>query len=86
MIDEQWWLVELDEHGNPALVDGAHGDRHGADRAKYLFDSLGFSGNRRLVVAHVVLSEASPSSSGINRDAISTLNAIGLRPKKGPGQ
>lgn len=80
-IDEQWWLAELDQHGNPNLVDGAHSDRGGADQAKHLFDRLGFSGDRRLVVARVTLSETKPNGEGVNEEALAALNSIGLRPK-----
>ncbi|GAA0753124.1 hypothetical protein [Sphingomonas trueperi] len=80
-IGEQWWPAELDQHGNPTLVDGAHSDRNGADQAKHLFDRLGFSGDRRLVVARVTLSEPKPASEGVNEEALDSLNSIGLRPK-----
>ena len=80
-IGEQWWLAELDPHGNPSLIDGAHSSRDGADQAKYLFDRLGFSGDRRLVVARVTLSEVKPSSKGVNEEALGALNSIGLRPQ-----
>lgn len=32
-IPTQYWLAELDQYGNPKLIDGAHGARAGAMRA-----------------------------------------------------
>ncbi len=41
-VDVQYWLVELDMHGNPELIDGSHDSRENADRALYLRKRLGF--------------------------------------------
>lgn len=27
----QWWIAEIDQYGNPTLVDGAHGSRQDAE-------------------------------------------------------
>lgn len=74
VIAVQWWLAELDQHGNPTLVDGAHSDRSGADQAMYLFNALNLSDGQRYAVARVELSEPKPSGEGLNHEAIQALN------------
>lgn len=66
----QWWLAELDQYGNPSLIDGAHEDRHGADQAAYLIRSIGLGGGRarRFAVARVELIEVNESNHGIVND------------------
>jgi len=52
--DEQWWLAKVDTHGNPTLMDGAHGQRRGAEEAMGLHKALGTMGNGvRLAVVQV---------------------------------
>ena len=70
----QWWLAELDRYGNPALTDGAHGDRAGADRAAYLIESMGLGKGRKFAVARVELTKPVPNSSGVNHDAVAEIN------------
>ena len=81
----QWWLAELDQHGNPTLCDGMHSDRHGAEHALYLLQRLGLAKDRRFAVAEVRLTEAKPDARGADESAIATLNAIGLRPTPDQG-
>ena len=70
----QWWLAELDQHGNPKLIDGSHSDRAGADQAAYIIGALGLGGtNRRFAVARVELSEVLPNSAGVNHEAVATM-------------
>lgn len=69
----QWWLAELDVHGNPKLVDGPHGTRAGADRAAYLYARFGFALGGRYAVARVDLSAANPKSTGVNEEALRAL-------------
>jgi hypothetical protein len=68
----QYWLAELDQYGNPTLIDGAHSDAQGANRAAYLITALklGIS-NRRFAVARIELSECKPSAAGVNLEAVS---------------
>lgn len=66
----QWWLAELDVHGNARLVDGSHSERTGADKAMYLFHALGLSKGKRYAVARVELFEPKPSAAGVNREAV----------------
>ena len=71
--DVQWWLAELDVHGNPTLIDGAHDDRQGADQAAYLIRSIGLGGGkvRNFAVARVELTEVDEHNHGVvNKDAI----------------
>jgi hypothetical protein len=71
----QWWLAELDQHGNAKLVDGPHGDAEGANQAAFLIDALHLGKpNRNFAVAEVRLSGCVPSSKGVNHKAIATLN------------
>lgn len=75
MDDLQWWLAELDAHGNPRLVDGAHATREGADRAAYLIAAMNLaSPGTRYAAARVELSEPQPSSKGVNHAAVDEIN------------
>ena len=74
MDDLQWWLAELDAHGNPTLVDGAHATREGADRAAYLIAAMNLGPGKRYAVARVELSEPQPSSKGVNPKAVDAIN------------
>jgi hypothetical protein len=78
---DQWWLAELDKYGNVTLVDGAHYSRSGAEKAMTLFNQLGFSGNRRLAIAEVRLTEPTGEHDPVDAEAVAALNAIGLRPQ-----
>jgi hypothetical protein len=83
-VSVQWWLAELDRYGNPKLTDGAHGDRAGADRAKYLIDAMGLvTRDTRHAVARVELFELRPSDSGVNHQAIGLVNAARAAHGKG---
>lgn len=77
----QFWLAELDQHGNPTLTDGAHGRRVGAEKAAKILDRLGLARGKRFAVAEVRLSELTGVCGPLNEEAIATLNAIGLRPE-----
>jgi hypothetical protein len=76
----QWWLAELDMHGNPELTDGAHSVRAGAEKALTLMQRLGLAKDRHFAIAEVRLTEPTGEHGQINEEAIATLNAIGLRP------
>jgi len=78
--NEQWWLAEIDQYGNPKLSDGAHSNREGVEKALYLHRSLGLEKDKRYACAQVILTECEPVSHGANEDAIRTLNSIGLKP------
>lgn len=80
MSATQWWLAKLDQHGNPTLVDGAHSDRAGADRAFYLHRRLGLDKAARHAVARVELSEPVLNAEGTDQAALQALNRIGLKP------
>ncbi len=77
MRTPQYWLVELDQHGNPTLIDGAHSSPEGCNQAAYLIMAmkLGKPG-RHFAVARVDLTECSPSSQGVNHEAVATVNAM----------
>ena len=82
----QWWLAELDQHGNAKLVDGQHDNRSGADKAMYLINALGLSKeSKRYAVARVELFTPKPSADGVNHEAIDDLNRarIAMRASKG---
>ncbi len=77
----QWWLASLDQYGNAKLCDGPHADRAGVEEAMYLFRSLGLERSvGGYAAAEVRLTAVEPIAHGANTDAITTLNAIGLRP------
>jgi len=76
-LDIQYWLAELDQHGNPKLIDGAHSDAEGANKAAYLIRAMGLGKpDRKFAVARVELSECVPSSVGVNHDAIGAVNQM----------
>lgn len=71
----QYWLAELDQYGNPSLIDGAHSTRQGVNRAAYLIETMHLGKpNRRFAVAKVELSECKPSAAGVNLEAVRTIN------------
>jgi hypothetical protein len=78
MMEVQYWLAELDQHGNPKLIDGAHSDAEGANRAAYLIGAMHLGGNRprRFAVARVELSECVPTAAGVNLEAVRTINMM----------
>lgn len=69
----QWWLAELDMHGNPTLVDGAHEDRAGADNAMYVYERLRITHGKRYAVALVILYQPQPNSDGVDEEVIDIL-------------
>lgn len=70
----QYWLAELDQYGNPTLIDGSHSTAAGANQAAYLILSMRLGKpNRRFAVARVELSKCVPSAKGVNQDAIETI-------------
>lgn len=76
-MNPQYWLASLDVHGNPTLVDGAHSERAGADRAMYLIRHMGLAPpGVRYAVARVELSEPQPSAKGVNQQAVAAVNAM----------
>lgn len=79
----QFWLASLDRHGNPKLVDGAHRERCGAEKALTLIRRLGLDRGEEFAIAEVRLSDPTGEHAPVNEEAIATLNAIGLRQKDG---
>ncbi len=78
VMEVQFWLAELDQHGNPKLIDGAHSNAEGANRAAYLIKAMNLGGNqpRNFAVARVELSECVPTAAGVNLEAIRTINMM----------
>lgn len=76
----QFWLVSLDRHGNPKLVDGSHWKRSGAEKALTLIRSLGMNKGEKFAIAEIHLSDPTGEHEPVNEEAIATLNHIGLRP------
>jgi hypothetical protein len=72
----QYWLAELDQYGNPKLVDGSHDSPEGANKAAYLIQAmhLGKPG-RTFAVAKVELTECVPSANGVDHEAVRAINA-----------
>ncbi|TPB50922.1 hypothetical protein DXE01_23195 [Vibrio parahaemolyticus] len=71
----QYWLAELDQHGNPTLIDGAHSDRNGAEEALVLRKRLPMisTEGRRFAIAQVNLSEPTGQHGELNEDALKAL-------------
>ncbi len=74
----QFWLAELDQYGNPKLVDGSHEHRAAVEQAAYLFKRLGLEKGKSYACAEVHLSPVEAKPHDANEEALSTLNAIGL--------
>ena len=71
----QYWLAELDQYGNPTLIDGAHSDAQGANRAAYLIKAMRLGKpDRAFAVARVELFVCKPSAAGVNLEAVRTIN------------
>lgn len=79
----QWWLADIDQYGNPALTDGAHSDRAGADKAAYLINAMGLGQGRKFAVARVELSDPKPSAEDVNHEAIAQNNRAAIAAAKG---
>lgn len=76
MDSVQYWLAELDQYGNPKLIDGAHSSAQGANQAAYLINAMRLGEpNRRFAVARVELRECTPSAAGVNLETVRTINA-----------
>ena len=73
----QYWLVSLDRYGNPnRLIDGAHSEAEGANKAAYLIKAMHLSTEReKFAVAKIELLECVPSDKGVNHEAIKTINS-----------
>lgn len=79
--DVQWWLAELDQHGNPRLCDGAHSDRAGVEKAMYLYRRLGLDRcGQQYAAVRVEIWPAEAKAHEVNETEVSYLNSIGLRP------
>ena len=77
-MEVQYWLAELDQYGNTKLIDGAHSNEEGANRAAWLIKAMNLGGGRprRLAVARVELSECVPTAAGVNLEAVRTINKM----------
>jgi len=70
IVDTQYWLAELDVHGNPTLTDGAHDDTDGANEALYLYKRLGFyKEDVRYAIAKIEIMDVEDKAFKINEDA-----------------
>jgi hypothetical protein len=66
----QYWLAELDQYGNPKLIDGSHSSPEGANRAAYLLTALRLRSYGVFAVAKVELAECVPSSKGVDHESV----------------
>lgn len=83
----QYWLAELDMHGNPTLIDGSHDSPKGANKAAYLIDALHLGNpNRVFAVAKVILTECVPSDNGVDHEAVRSINTLRQMDAKGRNQ
>jgi hypothetical protein len=75
-MEIQYWLAELDQYGNPKLIDGAHSTPQGPAQAAYLIEAMGLGArDRKFAIAKVELSRCVPSAAGVNLEAVRTINA-----------
>lgn len=75
----QWWVADLDRHGNPTLSDGAHSDREGCEKAIYIMERLGLRKGQRMGICRVEIFPPAAKPHGANEDALGILNGIGLK-------
>lgn len=73
----QFWLAELDRYGNPKLVDGAHRERSGAEKALTLLNRLPMinTDGKRYAIAEVRISEPTGEHGPLNENALAALGA-----------
>lgn len=71
----QFWLAELDPHGNPRLLDGAHRTREGVEKAAYLHMRLGLQKGLTFACAEVHITPVEAAPHGANEEALSILSA-----------
>lgn len=72
----QFWLARLDQYGNPTLVDGAHGERAGVEKAMYLFQRLHLAKGEVYACAEVIITPVDAVPHGANEEAIKTLTSV----------
>ena len=77
-MEVQYWLAELDQYGNPKLIDGAHSSADGANQAAWLIGAMNLGGDRprKFAVARVEISECVPTAAGVNLEAVRTINMM----------
>ncbi len=80
----QFWLAELDQHGNPTLTDGPHADRAGVEKALYIIKRLELTRGRVFACAEIHLTDVSAQRHNTSERALSTLNSIGLGSSQAP--
>lgn len=71
----QFWLAEVDTYGNPALIDGAHPARSGAEKALVLYERLPMidTKGKRYMIAEVHLNEPVGYHGVLNETALKAL-------------
>lgn len=77
-----WWLGELDQHGNPELIDGPHADVPGVEQALWLIENLGMRRGRNLVGLRIEQFEVKPVAHNVNHEATAACRTI-LENQKG---
>lgn len=70
----QFWLAEVDQHGNPRLVDGSHATRQGVEQAAYLYANLGMGKGKSYACAEVVLTPVDAVAHDVNEEAVAILS------------
>lgn len=74
-MQEQWWLASLDRYGNPTLVDGAHSDRTGVEKALYLRQRLSLAKDERYGAVRLEVFDVEPVAYGANEEAVDIVNS-----------
>lgn len=73
---KQFWLVKLDQHGNPFLNDGPHSERAGVEKALYLVTALGLNRGAKYACAEITLTDVEGIAHDANLDAIAVVNSF----------
>ena len=73
----QYWLAEIDQHGNPSLVDGPHSRPLGVETAMYLFKRLGLvRRGQKFGMAKITITDVEAKSHGAHEGSIEACNIM----------
>lgn len=73
----QYWLAEIDVHGNPTLVDGAHDKSAGVEQALYLLKRMGLADRKaKYGMVRLTISDVEAKSHGAHEGSVEACNVM----------
>jgi len=78
-VEVQWWVADIDRHGNPLLEDGAHSNREGCEKALYIMRRLGLRPHQKRAICRVEIYPPEAKAHDADESALTILNSIGLK-------